>query len=64
MTRVLISGASIAGPTLAYWLLKAGHDVTLVEQAPAGRRSTFAGQPWRSSPQWALASAWPPYGRI
>jgi 2-polyprenyl-6-methoxyphenol hydroxylase-like FAD-dependent oxidoreductase len=37
MTRVLISGASIAGPTLAYWLLKAGHDVTLVEQAPAPR---------------------------
>src|ERR1700742_2100665 len=37
MTRVLISGASIAGPTLAYWLLKAGHDVTLVERAPAPR---------------------------
>jgi 2-polyprenyl-6-methoxyphenol hydroxylase-like FAD-dependent oxidoreductase len=37
MTRVLISGASIAGPTLAYWLLKAGHDVTLVEYAPAPR---------------------------
>jgi 2-polyprenyl-6-methoxyphenol hydroxylase-like FAD-dependent oxidoreductase len=37
MTRVLISGASIAGPTLAYWLLKAGHDVTLVELAPAPR---------------------------
>ncbi len=37
MMRVLISGASIAGPTLAYWLLKAGHDVTLVEQSPAPR---------------------------
>lgn len=35
--RVLISGASIAGPTLAYWLLKGGHDVTLVERAPAPR---------------------------
>ena len=68
MTRVLISGASIAGPTLAYWLLKAGYDVTLVEQAPAprpgGQAIDFAGQPWRSSPQWALASAWRPYGRI
>ena len=38
MTRVLISGASIAGPTLAYWLLQAGHDVTLVERSPAPRR--------------------------
>jgi 2-polyprenyl-6-methoxyphenol hydroxylase-like FAD-dependent oxidoreductase len=37
MTRVLISGASIAGPTLAYWLLNAGYDVTIVEQAPAPR---------------------------
>jgi 2-polyprenyl-6-methoxyphenol hydroxylase-like FAD-dependent oxidoreductase len=37
MTRVLISGASIAGPTLAYWLIRAGYDVTLVESAPAPR---------------------------
>jgi 2-polyprenyl-6-methoxyphenol hydroxylase-like FAD-dependent oxidoreductase len=37
MTRILISGASIAGPALAYWLLKAGHDVTLVERAPGPR---------------------------
>jgi 2-polyprenyl-6-methoxyphenol hydroxylase-like FAD-dependent oxidoreductase len=35
MTRhVLISGASVAGPTLAYWLLRRGFDVTVVEQAP------------------------------
>ena len=32
--HVLISGASVAGPTLAYWLLRRGHDVTVVEQAP------------------------------
>ena len=37
MNRVLISGASVAGPTLAYWLLKAGYQVTLVERAPAPR---------------------------
>jgi 2-polyprenyl-6-methoxyphenol hydroxylase-like FAD-dependent oxidoreductase len=37
MTHVLISGASIAGPTLTYWLLEAGYDVTLVELAPAPR---------------------------
>lgn len=32
--HVLISGASVAGPTLAYWLLRRGFDVTVVEQAP------------------------------
>ncbi len=31
--KVLISGASIAGPTLAYWLQKYGFDVTVVERA-------------------------------
>ncbi|WP_170323570.1 FAD-dependent monooxygenase [Cryptosporangium phraense] len=35
--RVLISGASIAGPTLAYWLVRSGHQVTIVERAPALR---------------------------
>jgi 2-polyprenyl-6-methoxyphenol hydroxylase-like FAD-dependent oxidoreductase len=35
--KVLISGASIAGPTLAYWLGKGGFDVTVVERAPAPR---------------------------
>ena len=32
--KVLIVGAGIAGPTLAYWLLQAGHEPTLVERAP------------------------------
>ena len=36
-TRVLISGASIAGPTLAHWLHRRGAEVTVVEQAPALR---------------------------
>ncbi|QEH35198.1 6-hydroxynicotinate 3-monooxygenase precursor [Aquisphaera giovannonii] len=35
--RVLISGASIAGPTLAYWLDRRGFAVTVVERAPAVR---------------------------
>lgn len=35
--RVLISGASIAGPALAYWLQRYGFDVTVVEQAGAVR---------------------------
>ncbi|APE17048.1 FAD-dependent oxidoreductase [Mycobacterium sp. WY10] len=37
--RVLISGASIAGPVLAYWLTRRGFDVTLVERAPALRKT-------------------------
>ena len=36
-TEVLVSGASIAGPALAYWLRKAGFTVTVVERAPALR---------------------------
>ncbi|GAA0383464.1 FAD-dependent monooxygenase [Streptomyces luteireticuli] len=32
--KVLISGASIAGPALAYWLGRHGFDVTVVELAP------------------------------
>src|SRR5689334_4269060 len=35
--RVLISGASIAGPALAHWLHRRGAEVTVVEQA-AGLR--------------------------
>lgn len=34
---ILISGASIAGPTAAYWLAKSGHRVTVVERAPSLR---------------------------
>lgn len=32
--RIIINGVGIAGPTLAYWLRKANHDVVLVEEAP------------------------------
>jgi 2-polyprenyl-6-methoxyphenol hydroxylase-like FAD-dependent oxidoreductase len=37
--RVLISGASIAGPVLAYWLARRGFAVTVVERAPALRKT-------------------------
>ncbi|MFC5061368.1 FAD-dependent monooxygenase [Actinomycetospora atypica] len=37
MTSVLISGASVAGPVLAFWLRRAGVEVTVVERAPAVR---------------------------
>ncbi|MDR2997517.1 MAG: FAD-dependent monooxygenase [Microbacterium sp.] len=35
--KILISGASIAGPALARWLGRNGFDVTVVEKAPALR---------------------------
>lgn len=45
--RVLISGASIAGPALAYWLDRYGFQVTVVEKAdgvrPGGREVDFKG---------------------
>ncbi len=37
--RILISGASIAGPVLAYWLTRSGFDVTVVERAPTLRKT-------------------------
>ncbi len=39
--RVLISGAGIAGPTLAYWLARYGMTPTLVEKAPALRTGGY-----------------------
>jgi 2-polyprenyl-6-methoxyphenol hydroxylase-like FAD-dependent oxidoreductase len=36
-TKILISGASIAGPALAYWLRRRGFHPTVVERAPALR---------------------------
>jgi 2-polyprenyl-6-methoxyphenol hydroxylase-like FAD-dependent oxidoreductase len=39
--RVLISGASIAGPALAYWLARYGLDVTVVERADAVRSGGY-----------------------
>ena len=35
--KILITGASVAGPTLAYWLSRLGMDVTVVERAPEFR---------------------------
>ncbi|MFC4947638.1 FAD-dependent monooxygenase [Pseudonocardia sp. GCM10023141] len=35
--NILISGASIAGPALAYWLHRYGYRTTVVERAPAPR---------------------------
>lgn len=32
--RILISGGGVAGPSLAFWLSKLGHDITLIERWP------------------------------
>ena len=46
MRRVLISGAGIAGPTLAYWLRAAGFEPTLVERAPLLRSGGYVIDFW------------------
>ncbi|UVS81529.1 FAD-dependent monooxygenase [Actinokineospora sp. UTMC 2448] len=37
--RVLVSGASIAGPVVAYWLVRYGFEVTVVERAQRLRKA-------------------------
>ncbi|SER00132.1 2-polyprenyl-6-methoxyphenol hydroxylase [Lentzea xinjiangensis] len=39
--KVLISGASVAGPVLAFWLHRCGHEVTVVEKASAPRSGGY-----------------------
>lgn len=40
-TSILISGASIAGPTLAYWLKRYGFTPTVIERAPQLREGGY-----------------------
>jgi len=51
-SNVLISGASIGGPALAYWLIRYGFTVTVVEKAPAlrlgGQAVDFKGETHRT----------------
>lgn len=44
--RVLISGAGVAGPTLAFWLLRHGFTPTLVESAPQLRTGGYVIDFW------------------
>ncbi|RDZ28061.1 FAD-binding domain [Lysobacter silvisoli] len=44
--KVVINGAGIAGTALAYWLGKQGHDVHLIEQAPAPRTGGYVLNLW------------------
>ena len=40
--KVLISGASVAGPALAFWLHRYGFEVTVIERAPGIRPGGYA----------------------
>ena len=44
--RIVINGVGIAGPTLAYWLRRAGHEVLLVERSPQLRSGGYAIDFW------------------
>jgi 2-polyprenyl-6-methoxyphenol hydroxylase-like FAD-dependent oxidoreductase len=46
MKSVLISGAGIAGPTLAFWLKAAGFEPTLIERAPGLRTGGYVIDFW------------------
>jgi 2-polyprenyl-6-methoxyphenol hydroxylase-like FAD-dependent oxidoreductase len=44
--KVIINGVGIAGPTLAYWLQRSGHEVLLVESAPRLRGGGYVIDFW------------------
>lgn len=44
--RILIVGAGIAGPTLAYWLRRGGHEPVIVEHAPRLREGGYVVDFW------------------
>ena len=44
--RIAISGAGIAGPSLAHWLYRRGHEPTLIEKAPRFRTGGYVIDFW------------------
>ncbi|SOX55923.1 FAD-dependent oxidoreductase [Mycobacterium ahvazicum] len=44
--KIAVVGAGIAGPTLAYWLSRYGHEPTLIEKAPRLRTGGYAVDFW------------------
>lgn len=44
--KIAISGAGVAGPTLAYWLCRSGHEPTLIESAPQLRTGGYVIDFW------------------
>lgn len=44
--KIAISGAGVAGPAFAHWMVRAGHDVTLIETAPSFRTGGYVIDFW------------------
>jgi 2-polyprenyl-6-methoxyphenol hydroxylase-like FAD-dependent oxidoreductase len=44
--KIAISGAGVAGPSLAYWLHRTGHEPTLIERAPQFRTGGYVIDFW------------------
>jgi 2-polyprenyl-6-methoxyphenol hydroxylase-like FAD-dependent oxidoreductase len=44
--KIVINGVGVAGPTLAYWLRRSGHEVLLVEEAPQLRNGGYVIDFW------------------
>ena len=44
--KIAISGAGVAGPALAHWLLRTGHEPTLIEEAPEFRAGGYVIDFW------------------
>lgn len=44
--RIIINGMGVAGPALAYWLCRSGHDVVLIELAPRLRTGGYIVDFW------------------
>lgn len=44
--KIVINGAGVAGPTLAYWLRRSGHEVLLVEHATRPRTGGYIVDFW------------------
>ena len=59
--KILISGAGIAGLTLAYLLKQSGHDCTIVEKSPTIRTEgyiiDFGGSGWDVANKMGLIPA-------
>jgi 2-polyprenyl-6-methoxyphenol hydroxylase-like FAD-dependent oxidoreductase len=44
--KIAINGCGVAGPALAFWLLKSGHEPVLIEQAPRLREGGYVIDFW------------------
>jgi D-amino-acid dehydrogenase len=57
--KVLVLGAGVIGTTTAYYLARAGHDVTVVDRQPAPAQETSFGNAGQVSPGYAAPWAAP-----